>query len=239
MKIFSLFSNNFIFLFKFFYTLKLFMNIQVENLNNNSYRLIIDSRHTNTEEQRASLIDAFQKILLDMNEGENDIYTYNTSSFMSAINQMINSTLNGMEGVIHGSRSGGGNQGYEFHIGFDVYEEEEDTTKRFSCCREINEKLGKSVKIKEDENTESCFICIEPFKKNELKRVLPKCEHAYHKKCIDKWLKNASTCPICRLDLLDLNMTNGVPNGGGDGDGEGGGDGGGRGEGDGGEIVKN
>lgn len=46
---------------------------------------------------------------------------------------------------------------------------------------------------------EDCTICMEPFKCNEFKRTLA-CEHVFHKKCVDKWLKKHedNKCPLCR-----------------------------------------
>ena len=69
---------------------------------------------------------------------------------------------------------------------------------------EINEKLGKSIKIKKNDSIidENCLICMEVFKERELKRILPKCKHCYHKKCIDKWLIKNSSCPVCRDNLI-------------------------------------
>lgn len=52
-----------------------------------------------------------------------------------------------------------------------------------------------------------CFICYETLKSNIFIRKL-KCNHEYHKKCIDKWLytqfqnsKDILTCPICRQNV--------------------------------------
>ncbi len=77
----------------------------------------------------------------------------------------------------------------------------------FANCKLINKLVGKAEKIKKDDsllvNEESCFICFEKYKEKELKRKLPHCNHFFHKKCIDKWLKNKSTCPHCRIDLMD------------------------------------
>ena len=43
----------------------------------------------------------------------------------------------------------------------------------------------------------SCPICLEPYESGKYKRVLP-CNHVFHKKCIDKWLKKKMECPVCR-----------------------------------------
>jgi hypothetical protein len=42
-----------------------------------------------------------------------------------------------------------------------------------------------------------CPICQEEYKSKEFKREL-ECLHSFHKKCIDKWLKNNLSCPFCR-----------------------------------------
>ncbi|XP_058731014.1 RING-H2 finger protein ATL78-like [Vicia villosa] len=48
-----------------------------------------------------------------------------------------------------------------------------------------------------------CVICIYDFTKGEKVRVLPKCNHGFHVRCIDKWLKEHSSCPKCRQCLLE------------------------------------
>ncbi|KAK2390973.1 RING-H2 finger protein ATL74 [Trifolium repens] len=48
-----------------------------------------------------------------------------------------------------------------------------------------------------------CPICLGEFMDGEKVRVLPKCNHGFHVKCIDKWLLSHSSCPTCRQSLLE------------------------------------
>jgi hypothetical protein len=45
--------------------------------------------------------------------------------------------------------------------------------------------------------TNSCSICLDLYATTTYKRTLP-CGHAFHKTCVDKWLKQAFHCPYCR-----------------------------------------
>lgn len=66
----------------------------------------------------------------------------------------------------------------------------------------LNEILPKYKQIKDESFIENnCSICQERFKLREYIREL-KCSHIYHKKCIDKWLKDNLTCPYCRSDII-------------------------------------
>lgn len=47
------------------------------------------------------------------------------------------------------------------------------------------------------EENRSCRICIDDFKRGDEQRTLP-CFHRFHKRCIDKWLRQSGTCPICK-----------------------------------------
>ncbi|KAJ4720226.1 RING-H2 finger protein [Melia azedarach] len=55
------------------------------------------------------------------------------------------------------------------------------------------------VKIKATD----CAICLGDFTDGEKVRVLPKCNHGFHVRCIDTWLMSHSSCPTCRQSLLD------------------------------------
>ena len=50
---------------------------------------------------------------------------------------------------------------------------------------------------------EECVICLSDFVAGEQIRLLPKCNHGFHVRCIDKWLTQQMTCPKCRHCLVD------------------------------------
>ncbi|KGN62136.1 RING-H2 finger protein ATL78 [Cucumis sativus] len=47
-----------------------------------------------------------------------------------------------------------------------------------------------------------CVICLSEFATGDKLRLLPKCNHGFHVKCIDKWLSSHSSCPKCRQCLV-------------------------------------
>lgn len=52
-----------------------------------------------------------------------------------------------------------------------------------------------------DVETENCAVCIENFKVKDVIRILP-CKHIFHRICIDPWLLDHRTCPMCKLDVI-------------------------------------
>lgn len=59
---------------------------------------------------------------------------------------------------------------------------------------------GSEMKISATE----CPICLGEFVEGERVRVLPKCNHGFHVKCIDRWLLSHSSCPNCRHSLVEI-----------------------------------
>lgn len=47
-----------------------------------------------------------------------------------------------------------------------------------------------------------CVICLSEFTLNQRVKLLPKCNHGFHVRCIDRWLTSHSSCPICRNCLF-------------------------------------
>jgi hypothetical protein len=46
-----------------------------------------------------------------------------------------------------------------------------------------------------------CTVCQETLKEGERIRSIVKCQHLFHAVCLDPWLKNNTSCPICRVEI--------------------------------------
>ncbi|KFD69856.1 hypothetical protein M514_06127 [Trichuris suis] len=76
----------------------------------------------------------------------------------------------------------------------------------FNAARKTLSKLPvKTVHSTNGEPMGDCPVCIEPFHNGDVVRtLLCKCcsRHAFHKTCVDPWLLQHRTCPLCKLDIL-------------------------------------
>ncbi|XP_078401755.1 E3 ubiquitin-protein ligase RNF149-like [Cetorhinus maximus] len=52
-----------------------------------------------------------------------------------------------------------------------------------------------------DLDIDGCAVCIEVYKSRDVVRILP-CKHVFHRICIDPWLLEHRTCPMCKLDVI-------------------------------------
>ncbi|XP_029787448.1 E3 ubiquitin-protein ligase RLIM-like, partial [Suricata suricatta] len=52
----------------------------------------------------------------------------------------------------------------------------------------------------EGDALQSCAICITEYTEGNRVRILP-CTHQFHVDCVDRWLSENSTCPICRTEV--------------------------------------
>ncbi|KAG1666509.1 RING finger protein 150 [Nymphon striatum] len=62
----------------------------------------------------------------------------------------------------------------------------------------------KSLKVGDretDSDFECCAVCIERYFLSDIVRTLP-CKHTFHKSCVDPWLLDQRTCPMCKMDIL-------------------------------------
>uniref|UniRef100_A0A1I8B481 RING-type domain-containing protein n=1 Tax=Meloidogyne hapla TaxID=6305 RepID=A0A1I8B481_MELHA len=57
------------------------------------------------------------------------------------------------------------------------------------------------VKSGDRELNSDCPVCIDPYKPGDICRQLP-CRHIFHKSCVDPWLLEHRTCPMCKSDIL-------------------------------------
>ncbi|KAM6584160.1 hypothetical protein CsatB_011162 [Cannabis sativa] len=53
----------------------------------------------------------------------------------------------------------------------------------------------------------SCSICLADYNDSDLLRLLPDCGHLFHLTCVDPWLRQHPTCPICRSSPIPTPLT--------------------------------
>ncbi|KAM0850865.1 hypothetical protein ACQ4PT_052791 [Festuca glaucescens] len=49
----------------------------------------------------------------------------------------------------------------------------------------------------DDETT--CAVCLAEYSDGDELRRLPGCAHAFHRTCVDQWLRWRPSCPLCRI----------------------------------------
>ena len=52
-------------------------------------------------------------------------------------------------------------------------------------------------------NTYDCPICLDIMEKKCNLQTL-KCNHTFHKECINLWLDRKPICPLCRMSVIDV-----------------------------------
>ncbi|KMZ71997.1 hypothetical protein ZOSMA_170G00180 [Zostera marina] len=50
---------------------------------------------------------------------------------------------------------------------------------------------------------DTCAICLGDFENGDIIRILPECNHGFHRHCVDTWLSFNSSCPNYRHSLVD------------------------------------
>jgi len=54
----------------------------------------------------------------------------------------------------------------------------------------------------EEEVCLSCMVCLCDFEDRQECRRLP-CRHAFHRKCVDEWLRRSPVCPVCKAEPIE------------------------------------
>uniref|UniRef100_A0A4W3IJQ4 Ring finger protein 24 n=1 Tax=Callorhinchus milii TaxID=7868 RepID=A0A4W3IJQ4_CALMI len=97
-------------------------------------------------------------------------------------------------------------------------EDEDDQPVCLSCLRRLRHQAHKELyaykqvivkeKVKELNLHEICAVCLEEFKTKDELGICP-CKHAFHRKCLIKWLEVRKVCPLCNTPVLQNNPEQG------------------------------
>lgn len=93
------------------------------------------------------------------------------------------------------------------------HEEQTSTIRTFTIekechCVNVSTNTTKNNLFKEEKNDDKeCSICLDTQTENE--RVIGKCNHLFHKTCIEQWMERGKeTCPLCRSRLYQCDTCN-------------------------------
>jgi hypothetical protein len=75
---------------------------------------------------------------------------------------------------------------------------DEGVASRRGAAPEAISRVGEVVRAP---RFDDCAICLEAVAAGDRVRRLP-CAHAYHARCVDRWLASNARCPTCNASVL-------------------------------------
>jgi hypothetical protein len=66
-----------------------------------------------------------------------------------------------------------------------------------------DEESGEGTPSSEGDPSLTCAICLCDFEAGDSLRTMP-CLHMLHKDCVDRWLRQNASCPVCKHSVLDM-----------------------------------
>ena len=57
--------------------------------------------------------------------------------------------------------------------------------------------------LKDEFENDTCSICLDELysDENQDEIIQIRCNHMFHKKCLDEWIRQKKTCPLCKVEL--------------------------------------
>ena len=67
-----------------------------------------------------------------------------------------------------------------------------------------------TIRMKKGKDDDRCPICLEDMHKALYMRIIKICNHEYCGECIEKWLQENKTCPICKVELTESSQISSI-----------------------------
>jgi hypothetical protein len=68
------------------------------------------------------------------------------------------------------------------------------------CIRRDKNSNIEKISLINNSNIE-CSICLDNIEDTDVKKLV--CNHCFHIDCIDQWFLRETTCPMCRIEIIN------------------------------------
>jgi hypothetical protein len=75
---------------------------------------------------------------------------------------------------------------------------------RVGATAEQLEAASRTLVVSDTTINANCAICVEPINVGDNCRRITRCHHLFHKDCIDQHFRTSVRCPLCRIDIREL-----------------------------------
>jgi len=158
--------------------------------------------HDESENQYHESNNQYHESNNQHHESENQYYDVNNHNHKDNMNITVMGYDDGYDGVFSSVLLFSFMTGAFIYFGNFFYLK---LVNHFNRNNDLNENINidklDNIMVVDNKCNNICSICLEEYKEEELLIKL-KCNHMYHKKCLEPWFNNNNnSCPLCRCKI--------------------------------------